>query len=132
MARPVSDMLTEREARIMAVLWKLGEASSGEVREQLTDSLHDSTVRTMLRVLKKKGYVRTKTNVRPTIYLPAVGESDVQKKAARSLLGRFFGGSAEALVLRLIEDEQLTPKQLDQLKQAHQPRRKGRKSGGKS
>ena len=45
------------------------------------------------------------------------------------MLARFFGGSAEALVLRLIEDEQLSPKQLDQLRESLSQRKR---LGGKS
>jgi predicted transcriptional regulator len=49
----------------------------------------------------------------------------VQRKATRSLLERFFGGSANALVLRLLEDEELTPKQLAELKRERKGRRRG-------
>ena len=43
------------------------------------------------------------------------GAPKVQNKAIRNLLKQFFGGSAEALVLRLIDDEQITPEQLNDL-----------------
>ena len=55
------------------------------------------------------------------------------RTAARRLIERFFGGSADVLVLRLLEDEHLTPQQLEQLKkqctsqlQAMQRRKEGR------
>jgi BlaI family transcriptional regulator, penicillinase repressor len=119
MARHASEVLTEREAQIMTVLWELGQASSETIREQLAGDPHDSTVRTLLRVLKNKGYVQVIAKSRPTIYRPAIAQSKVQQKAARGLLQRFFGGSAETLVLRLLEDEHLTPEQLEQLKKSH-------------
>jgi BlaI family penicillinase repressor len=115
MARPTSEVLTEREAQIMSILWEMGHASSEKVRERLAGDPHDSTVRTLLRVL------------RPTIYRPAIAQSKVQQKATRGVLQRFFGGSAETLVLRLLEDEHLTPEQLEQLKQSHS--RRSRKRG---
>jgi BlaI family transcriptional regulator, penicillinase repressor len=127
MARPVSDFLTEREAQIMEVLWQQGEATAEAVRQALPDEPHDSTVRTLLRVLKDKGYVRIEGR-QPAKYLPRVSREQAQSKAARSLLARLFGGAAEALVLRLLEDEQLTPQQIDQLKRKLQSRpRKGGK-----
>jgi predicted transcriptional regulator len=53
----------------------------------------------------------------------------MQTKAARSLLTRFFGGSIEALVLRLLEDEQITPHELAQLRKSlFKRKRKGSKS----
>ena len=128
MARHSSDILTPRESQIMDVLWELDGATSEQVRERLSGDPHDSSVRTLLRVLKTKGYVRQNSKVRPTVYRPAVSRHRVQQKAAKNLLQRFFSGSAEALVLRLLEDEQLTPQQLDRLKRSRQSRRR---KGGK-
>jgi predicted transcriptional regulator len=127
MARPPSDFLTEREAQIMEILWARGEATAETVRHALPDEPHDSTVRTLLRVLKDKGYVRIKGR-QPASYLPRVSREQAQSKAARSLLARLFGGAADALVLRLLEDEQLTPQQIDHLKATLQSRKhKGEK-----
>jgi predicted transcriptional regulator len=127
MARPVSDFLTEREAQIMEILWARGDATAETVRQALPDEPHDSTVRTLLRVLKDKGYVRVKGR-QPATYLPRVSREQAQSKAAKSLLARLFGGAADALVLRLLEDEQLTPQQIDHLKTTLQARqRKGEK-----
>lgn len=118
MARPASDTLTERETQIMAVLWKLESATAEQIREALPDEPHDSTVRTLLRVLETKGYIRHTTRGKAYVYRPAIARGKVERKAVRSILRRFFGGSAEALVLRLIEDEEITPEQLAQLKKA--------------
>jgi predicted transcriptional regulator len=127
MARPVSDVLTEREAQIMEILWQEGEATAEAVRQALPDEPHDSTVRTLLRVLKDKGYVRIHGR-QPAKYLPRVSREQAQRKATRSLLSRLFGGAADVLVLRLLEDEQLTPQQIDQLKRKlHTRPRKGGK-----
>lgn len=124
MARSSSDVLTERESQIMEVLWSAGEATAERVRESLAGQPHDSTVRTLLRILRDKGYVRL-VGRQPVIYRPAVSRQKVQRKATRSLLERFFGGSANALVMRLIEDEELTPKELAELKRERKGRGRG-------
>ena len=125
MPRPASELLTDREAQIMEILWSRGRATAEEVRAALADEPHDSTVRTLLRVLKEKGYVKI-AGRQPAVYEPMVPQADVQQSAARSLLNRFFGGSADELVLRLLEDEHLTAEQLSQLrKQFSLQRRKG-------
>ena len=116
MARPPATGLTDREAQIMEILWREGAATAETVREALPDNPHDSTVRTMLRVLKDKGYVRVRGR-QPAVYVPRVGRAVAQTKAAKSLLARFFGGSVETLVLRLVEDEGLSATELDQLRQ---------------
>jgi predicted transcriptional regulator len=82
----------------------------------------------MLRILEVKGYVRIRGQ-QPAVYEAAIPRSKVQTKATRSLLARFFGGSVEALVLRLVEDEDLSREQLDHLRK-ELGRRKRR--GGKS
>jgi len=128
MARPPSDFLTEREAQIMEILWTQGEANAETVRQALPDEPHDSTVRTLLRVLRDKGYVRV-IGRQPAKYQPRVSREQAQSKATRSLLARLFGGAAETLVLRLLEDEQLTPPQIEQLRKKLQFRkRKGEQS----
>jgi predicted transcriptional regulator len=111
----------------MEVLWSQGAATAEIVCAQLPDKPHDSTVRTILRILVGKGYVKI-VGRQPAVYRPRVSREEVQSKAARSLLARFFAGSADDLVLRLLEDDELTPQQLDQLKTKwHSSRRKGRK-----
>lgn len=118
MPRPSSPVLTQREAQIMAVLWELGEATAEQIRTRLPGKSHDSSVRTLLRILKTKGYLRIRPKSRPTLYRPAVGKSKAQGQAAKSLLSRFFDGSAEALVLRLLEENELTAEQLDALRES--------------
>lgn len=125
MPRPVSELLTDRESQLMQVLWAHGPSTAEAVRAALPDEPHDSTVRTLLRVLKDKGHVRIRGR-NPAIYEPAVTRGRIQAKATRSLLERLFGGSAEALVLQLVEDEQLSPAQFDQLrKEITRRKRKG-------
>lgn len=116
MARPPSEALTGREAQVMEALWKLGEATADQVRSALPEPLHDSTVRTLLRVLESKGYAAHEARGKAFIYRAAIGRGKAQRAALRSVLARFFGGSAEDLVLRLIEDEQITAEQLDELR----------------
>lgn len=127
-----TEMLTEREAQIMDVLWKLGTALADDVRAALPGKPHDSTVRTLLRILETKGYVSHDIRGKSYVYRPAVERAQAQRSAVRNFLGRLFGGSAEDLVLRLIEDEVLTPDQLDQIRKSVQPRRPKRRPGGSS
>jgi BlaI family transcriptional regulator, penicillinase repressor len=135
-ARPPSETLTGREAQIMDVLWRVDEATAEQVRASLVDPLHDSTVRTLLRVLVSKGYVVQEPRGKAFAYRAAIGRAGAQRKALGSVLARFFGGSAEDLVLRLIEDERLTPEQLDEIRRASKPeipsskKSKSRRDGG--
>lgn len=105
----------------MTALWDSGEMTAEEIRRKLPADIHDSTVRTLLRVLEAKRYEQHGMRGKAFVYRAAVSRERVETKAVRNLLQRFFGGSAEALLLRLIEDEHLTPEQLEELQ---------RRSGG--
>ncbi len=118
MPRRSSETLTDREAQIMEVLWRIGPTTAEQVREALPDEPHDSTVRTLLRVLESKGYVRHTVNGKAYVYRAVVKRANAERKAVRSMVRRFFGGSVEALVQRLLEDEELTPEQLERIKRA--------------
>jgi BlaI family penicillinase repressor len=130
--RSISETLTDREAQIMNVLWTLGTATADRVREALADRPHDSTVRTLLRVLESKGHVAHEVVGKAYVYRAAVPRDRVQRTAVRSLLSRFFGGSAEDLVLRLIEDERLSPEQLEEIRKTVRSPRPGRRKGERS
>jgi predicted transcriptional regulator len=105
-------LLTEREAEIMELLWARDKATAEEIREALPGEPHDSTVRTLLRVLESKGHVRHEVQGKLYIYRPVMARTKAQRTALQSLLRRFFGGSAENLVLRLLEEEHLTVDEL--------------------
>lgn len=120
MNRRKSPLLTDRESEIMSVLWELGSATSEEIRSRVPGNPHDSTTRTLLRVLVNKGHVVANRDSRPTQYRAAVERQCVQKSAMRDLLKRFFGGSAEELVLHLLDDDRLSPEQLKKLEMDYQ------------
>ena len=118
MARTASPALTDGEARVMAVLWRLGRATVGEVAGALTRSrpLTYSTVQTMLRILENKGYVTHEKVVRAFVYRPIVDERQARRRALRHLVSRLFNGSPSLLVLNVLEDEKLDKRELERLK----------------
>ena len=128
MARPPEETLTGREAQIMDAVWRLGEVSAEQVRGAMPEPLHDSTVRTLLRVLESKGYLEHEVRGKAYVYRAVVERKKAQRHALGNVLSRFFGGSAEDLVLRLIEDEQITPDQLDAMRR-RSPMSRGRGAG---
>jgi len=115
LARKKSPNLTEAELRLMDVLWRTGSATVAEVADALPKQLElaYNTVLTTLRILEDKGYVRhvKSKEGRAFLYRPVVTRETASRSAVRHLLGRFFGNSAEALVLNLLEDEDLSEKE---------------------
>lgn len=127
----MSETLTARETQVMEAVWRLGDATAEQVRETLPEALHDSSVRTLLRILETKGYLRHKVRGKAYVYSARVGRAKAQGKALRDVLARFFGGSAEDLVLRLLEEDHLTQKQLGELRRAGTPRSRRGKGGSR-
>jgi BlaI family transcriptional regulator, penicillinase repressor len=134
MARKCNETLTEREAQIMEIVWNQGDVTADQVRESLPGDLHDSTVRTLIRILERKGYLTHDVRGKAYRYRASIKQRSAQGQALRGLITRFFGGSPESLLLRLIEDEHLTSEQLDELRRAAGPAgssRRRRKGGAK-
>jgi predicted transcriptional regulator len=118
MARKKSPALTDAEAQVMAVLWRLHSASVGDVVNAIneTRAVTYSTVQTILRILETKGYVTHKKVARAFVYRPVVDEHQARRRALRHLVSRLFEGSPSLLVLNVLEDEEIEPAEREQLK----------------
>jgi BlaI family penicillinase repressor len=119
MARRTSPALTDAEARVMHVLWSLKTGTVADVVDGMTTNKSTpsySTVQTMLRILESKGYVAHEKVARAFIYKPIVDERQARRRALRHLVTRLFEGSPSLLVLNVLDDEELDPAELKQLK----------------
>jgi predicted transcriptional regulator len=119
MARKRSLSLTDAEARVMAVLWALKEATVTDVVGGLKRkrAVTYSTAQTMLRILEAKGYVTHEKVARAFIYRPVVDERQARHRALKHLVSRLFNGSPSLLVLNVLEDDDMDPAELKRLKQ---------------
>ena len=120
MARKKSPNLTDAELRLMDVVWEKGEATVSEVAEALPRDLGlaYNTVLTTMRILEEKGFLRhTKSKEgRAFVYRAVVGRNEASRTALRYLVSRFFRNSPELLVLNLLEDEELSRKELRRIR----------------
>lgn len=118
MARKKSPALTDAEAEVMAVLWRLQRASVSEVVTGVKKAraVTYSTVQTILRILEAKGYVTHAKVARAFVYEPVVDERQARRRALRHLVGRLFDGSPSLLVMNVLEDEEIDAAEREQLK----------------
>ena len=118
MARKKSPTLTDAELRLMNVVWQLGSATVSEVVENLSGDppLHYSTVLTILRILETKGYLKHRKEGRAFVYRAAVQREQEREKAVTHLLRRFFDGSAEMLMLSLVERKGVSTEELKRVR----------------
>jgi|SRR5690242_5859197 BlaI family transcriptional regulator, penicillinase repressor len=118
MARKKSPNLTDAELRLMNIVWTLGSATVSDVVEKIIGDppLHYSTVLTTLRILENKGYLKHKKEGRAFVYRAAIKREQEREKAVSHLLRRFFDGSAEMLMLNLVERENISTAELTRLR----------------
>ncbi|MDX2151963.1 MAG: BlaI/MecI/CopY family transcriptional regulator [Bryobacteraceae bacterium] len=125
--RPSTDHpLTPLELEIMTILWSTGPANVQTVQDKLTSrDLAYTTVQTMLNVLHRKGKVKRELKDRAYVYQAVLSRRKAVHSAVGELLDRFFGGSADSLVMNLIETKQLTPERLERLRQMTESKEEG-------
>jgi predicted transcriptional regulator len=109
--------LSRRERQIMDALYKLNEATVGEVMDLMPDPPSYSAVRATLRVLEEKGHVNHKQDGPRYLYVPTVPRDKAQSTALQHMVGTFFGGSVEQAVMALLSlpETRLSDKDLTKL-----------------
>jgi predicted transcriptional regulator len=106
--------MTPAELRVMKALWELGLGSVAEVRAALSARGHEvayTTVMTLLGRLAGKHAVIVDKAREPFVYKPAHRRESVLRDRLRAFVRDVFDGHASSLVLRLVEDEALSPEE---------------------
>jgi predicted transcriptional regulator len=116
MPRKKALTITNAEHRIMEVIWARGSATVAEVVEALEGKDAYTTILTLMRILKVKGYLSSRKEGRAFVFVPKVDRNTVARKAVHQLLSKFFAGSPSELVLAFLREEELTPEELDVIK----------------
>jgi predicted transcriptional regulator len=101
----------------MEIVWASGPATVGQIVEAIPEDARPAynTVQTMMKILERKGYVKHRAEGRAFVYSSIVDRDAAAKTALSHVMQRFFGGSPQALALNLIEGDQLTEAELDEL-----------------
>jgi predicted transcriptional regulator len=115
-----SNTLTEAELRLMKILWRRGESAVNDLVAAMPqgEPLAYNSVLTTIRILEQKGYVEHRQEGRAFVYRPCIAEQEAGRSEVRHVLGRFFGNSRERLLLSLLGDAEISPEELQRLKEA--------------
>ena len=118
MAGKSRNVLTNLELKLMKIVWSLGNATVRNVKNALPrrKPLAYSTVLTVMRILERKGFLRHDSVDRTYVYCPIVTREQAIKAMVRNLTNRLFDGSAELLMVNILQKEKLTPEELRRLK----------------
>jgi predicted transcriptional regulator len=102
----------------MKIVWDRGNATVRDVYETLLERrrVAYTSVMTMMNILEQKGHLKRKQVDRAYLYESTKPRAQVTRGMVREFVDRVFNGSAEPLLLHLVEDEKLTEKDLDEMK----------------
>ena len=111
--------LGNRERQIIDAVYRLGEASVGQVLELIPDPPTYSSIRKMLSLLEAKGLLKHRREGLKYLYRPAQSLKSASQAAVSHLLTTFFSGSpADALNAILdVSSDKLTGSDFDRLEQ---------------
>ncbi len=114
MARPKAKELTERELEVMHPFWEHGEMTIAEAQEHLDQqgrNLAYTTVATLVKILTEKNFLKQTSEQRPHRFKPQRSYKEVSGSMLKDMIQRVFGGSREAMLVRLMEDKALSAKE---------------------
>ena len=113
--------LTKAEKEIMQIIWEIGPCTVADIREYMEKEMGipkppHSTVSTIVRILDlKKGFLGHKAYGRTYEYHSQVSKEDYSKQSVRKLVRDYFDGSMNRLVSFLVEENDLSLKELSKL-----------------
>jgi BlaI family penicillinase repressor len=101
----------------MDAVHQLGEGSVSDVRQRLADAPTYSTVRTMLRLLERKGHLKHRRDGIKYVYRSAQAPEEARRSALQHLLKTFFAGSARDAIATILDlpTEKMTSEEYDRL-----------------
>ena len=111
-------VLAGQELEIMKVIWQLEQATVRDVYEELLKhrKIAYTTVMTMMKILEQKGYLKKSDKDRAYLYRPARPQRQVINGMVKEFINRVFNGSAEPLLLHLVEKKGLSAEEISEIR----------------
>jgi BlaI family penicillinase repressor len=109
--------LSPLEQSFMEYVWKHPTCTAEMCRQGTLShrGFKESTVRTILKNLEKKGYVTHEVRGRTFFYRAVESKSSVAADATRQLIDRFCAGSLRELLVGMVDNQMIKPSELRQL-----------------
>lgn len=110
----MADRLSRRERQILDILHRRRAATVAQVQAEMSDPPSYDGVRTILRMLERKGAIRHRQDGPRYLYSPVEPLEKARTKALEHLVGTFFGGSTSraAAALLSLDDAALDESEL--------------------
>jgi len=110
--------ISDAEWEVMTVIWATNPITAGEVVEKLAGRKDWSprTIKTLLNRLVSKRALAFDVEGKRYLYHPKIDREACVRKASRSFLGRVFAGDAAEMLLRFVDELDLSREEVAQLK----------------
>ena len=117
MSRKLHTELSKRERQIMDVIYRKKSATAKEVMERIPNPPSYSTVRKLLNILERKGFLKHIQDGLRYIYYPKIPHKKAMRSAVRQLMETYFDNSVEEAMTALIEykSEGISDSDLDKM-----------------
>ena len=111
--------ISKAEFEVLEAIWQTHPTSANEIIERLNQHKpwHDKTVKTLLNRMVKKGAISFEKEQRSYLYSPLLERDSDTLKESQSLIERLFSGRIAPLVAGFAKTEQLSQRDIDELKQ---------------
>ena len=128
MSRKSLDHFGQLQRAVIEVVWELGEATVRQVWERLCrrKDLAYTTVLTAMQRLEKNGWLRHRVDGKKHVYLPTKTREQAGAGSVRRFVQRMFDGNALLLFRQLVEEGELSDKELQELQKLINQKRKER------
>ena len=119
MARKASKFPTELELEILKIIWRGGPCAVRDVRESLTPGRRRAytSVMTTMNIMVDKSYLQREKDGSAYVYAAAVTRENTLGQMLGDLKDRAFEGSTMALMVSLLEQSDVDPGELKELRQ---------------
>jgi BlaI family penicillinase repressor len=110
--------ISEAEWRVCQVLWRRSPQTANEIVVTLADKTNwnPRTVKTLLNRLVKKNVLGYEVRGREYHYVPLLSEEECVQAQTQSFVKRVFDGAAGAMVATFLNSQQLSPKEIAELR----------------
>ena len=125
-------VLTAQELEIMKVVWGRGVSTVRDVYEALLErrKIAYTTVMTMMNILEQKGHLKKTQKDRAYVYQATRPQKQVIRGMVREFVDRVFNGSAEPLLLHLVEDRHVSEQDLEDIRRMLREKRNSGETPG--
>lgn len=111
--------LTEVELQLMNVIWTLKECTVKEVQTEISKEreLAYTSVATMMKILESKGILKSAKSDKAHVYTSLILKENYEKQSLEHLADNLFQGDSSMMVMRLLDNSNLTQKDLQAIKE---------------